>query len=466
MNKKPYLCAMKSQVSAFCVAILLVLAACGTTRKSQREAGPDSLPLRQDAAETVSRATPEAGGEGQGAAVEVGAASLARRLDSLLLTADTLLRMTQLGLNIVDLTTGQALYGHNPLHRMRPASTEKVVTAIAALDCLGPGHTLDTQLLTTAAVKGHTLQGDIYIKGVMDPLFTAADARSLAAQLKAAGITRIQGRLLADASFKDGDEYGWGWCWDDENPVLSPLLVGGKPGLAAAMRTAMNRAGITLAKGIASGTAPSTARCLATVRRPLTEVLRPMLKESDNLCAEAVFYQITKRPNPSRSGGERLAQGKHYSRKQAVEVINEVISRAYENEYTAPALPTLTGGVGGGSSVADGSGLSLYNYQSAATFTRLLAYAAARPDSIYLPLTEALPIAAVDGTLKNRMAASPAADNVRAKTGSVSAVSTLVGYTTQRSTGHLIAFAILNNGLPRMAEGRALQDQICILLSQ
>ena len=116
--------------------------------------------------------------------------------------------------------------------------------------------------------------------------------------------------------------------------------------------------------------------------------------------------------------------------------------------------------------VADGSGLSLYNYQTPETFTRLLTYAAARQDSIYLPLLEALPIAGVDGTLEKRMKDTPAAANVRAKTGSVSAVSTLVGYTTQRSTGHVFAFAILNNGLPRMAEGRTLQDKICVLLSE
>ena len=79
---------------------------------------------------------------------------------------------------------------------------------------------------------------------------------------------------------------------------------------------------------------------------------------------------------------------------------------------------------------------------------------------------EALPIAGMDGTLKKRMIGTPAAANVRAKTGSVSAVSTLVGYTTQRSTGHLFAFAIMNQGVTRMAEGRDFQDRVCILLSE
>ena len=437
----------------FLFLALLLTGSCGTSRKAQRQyVGENSYGVvsgeSRDA--TVSD-------ENRSATDDVQVPLLTLRLDSLLLTADTLLQCTQLGLHIVDLTTGEELYARNPLHRMRPASTEKMVTAIAALDCLGPSYQFSTQLLTTATVSGSTLQGDLYIKGTMDPLLTQADVRTLANRLKAAGVRTINGRLVADASFKDGDEYGWGWCWDDENPTLTPLLVGGKPGLEAALKSAMKNAGITLKKGVTTGAAPAAARELIAFRRPLTDVLQPMMKESDNLCAEAVFYQLQR---PAMYGGDRQARGKHYSRKLAAEIIKDLINRAYAEQ-------PIPGGAGGESaSIADGSGLSLYNYQTPETFTRLLTYAASRPDSIYVPLLTSLPIAAVDGTLKNRMAGTPAAENVRAKTGSVTAVSTLVGYTTQRSTGHLIAFAIMNNGLPRMAEGRALQDKICIVLSE
>jgi len=164
-----------------------------------------------------------------------------------------------------------------------------------------------------------------------------------------------------------------------------------------------------------------------------------MMKESDNLCAEAVFYQLGK------------------SRKQVAAVIADLIARA---NAASPA------GGETASTIADGSGLSLYNYQTPETFTRLLAYAAARPDNIYNPLLEALPIASVDGTLKNRMAGTAAGIAVRAKTGTVTAISSLVGYTTQRSTNHLIAFAIMNQGVPRSAQGRAFQDEVCRLLSE
>ena len=348
---------------------------------------------------------------------------LQRGIDQLL-EESGVTQFAQVAVAVYDVTADNMLYERGLYQRMRPASTEKVVTAISALDRLGPDYTLNTQLLTTAAVSGNTLKGDLYLKGVMDPLLSIADVRTLVAQLKAAGITRIDGRLLADASFKDADEYGWGWCWDDDNPVLTPLLCGGKPGLVAQVQAALRQTGITLGKGTASATAPASARPLATFSRPLSEVLQPMLKESNNLCAEAVFYQMGR------------------TRKSITD-----------------NLTTQSGEV-----IADGSGLSLYNYQTAANFIRLLAHAA-RSERILPALWNALPIAAVDGTLKKRMAGTPAEGVVRAKTGSVTAVSTLVGYTVQSSTGNLIAFAILTQGVQRMAEGRDLQDQICVLLT-
>lgn len=379
---------------------------------------------------------------------------VAANIDHLLAAYDTLLQRTQLGLHVIDLTTAEVLYARNAHQRMRPASTEKVATAVAALDLLGPDYKLTTQLLSSAGITGSTLDGDLYLKAVMDPLLSVADVRSLANQLKSAGIYTIAGRLIADTSFKDADEYGWGWCWDDDNPTLSPLLCEGRPVLVDQLMSALRAAGITVSRGTSIGTTPTGVRPLATVSRPLTAVLRPMLKESDNLCAEAVFYQIAK----AYSIYSRLnASTKSYSRKNGAAAVTAVINKSHLPQW---------GGREGTSTVADGSGLSLYNYQTPAAFTCLLAYATTRPEAILNPLMSALPIASVDGTLKNRMSGTAAAANVRAKTGTVTAVSSLVGYTTQRSTGHLIAFAIMNQGIERSSEGRALQDKICALLSE
>ena len=405
---------------AWCVVVAAVLvASCGSSRRAVR---PEVVPVAGGVV-PVQVVEPSKGKVKELTAEE----RLAVRLDSLLTARDSLLQTSQLGLHVVDLTTGVVLYARGERQRMRPASTEKVVTAVAALDALGPSYTLDTRLMATGEVNGGVLKGDLYVRGAMDPLLTQADVRALAAQLKAAGVQRVAGRIVADASMKDGDDYGWGWCWDDKNAVLSPLLCGGKPGLAGELKTALGRAGVKVG-AVVAGVTPAAARELVVLRRPLAEVLQPMMKESDNLCAECVFYQLGR------------------TRK----------------EVAARMVPLLGEEV----TVADGSGLSLYNYQTPETFTRLLGYAAARPDSIFQPLLAALPIAGVDGTLKNRMQGTAAEVAVRAKTGTVTAVSTLVGYTTQRSTNHLLAFAIMNQGVKSGAQGRALQDEVCRVISE
>lgn len=434
-------------VAGIVVVCLAVVACAGPRHAQRRERQPDSAHSAlythggvDGAPRTDEPQRPVV--EVIGGDAEVGEAALSAE-DSLRAVLDRLLsgdvcKFSQCAVRVLDLTSGTTLYERNSLQRMRPASAEKVVTAIAALDVLGPSYTFATRLLTTGKLEdGGVLRGDLFIKGGMDPLLTVADVRSLVAQLKEAGVRQVRGRLLADASLKDSDELGWGWCWDDENPVLTPLLVGGKPGLADQLQTALRQAGINVSVPmVMPGTAPASARELAVVRRPLREVLQPMLKQSDNLCAESVFYQLGA------------------TRKTSARVVADVMRRSGDVEGSPQVV------------VADGSGLSLYNYQTAMSFTSLLAYAATRPDSILAPLTEALPIAAVDGTLKKRMATTPAAANVRAKTGSVTAVSTLVGYTRQLSTGHLMAFAILNQGVETMAQGRALQDSICVVLSR
>jgi D-alanyl-D-alanine carboxypeptidase/D-alanyl-D-alanine-endopeptidase (penicillin-binding protein 4) len=112
--------------------------------------------------------------------------------------------------------------------------------------------------------------------------------------------------------------------------------------------------------------------------------------------------------------------------------------------------------------VADGSGLSLYNYVSAELEVCLLRYAFAHR-GIYDALLPSLPIAAVDGTLKSRMTKSPAAGNVKAKTGTVSGISSLAGYCTAPN-GHYLAFSMINQGVSRMSDGRNLQDLLCVAM--
>ena len=114
--------------------------------------------------------------------------------------------------------------------------------------------------------------------------------------------------------------------------------------------------------------------------------------------------------------------------------------------------------------VADGSGLSLYNYVSAELEVALLRYAF-RNENIYLHLYPSLPIAGEDGTLKKRMKGTFAAGNVHAKTGTLTCVTSLAGYCTA-ANGHRLAFAIINQGCLRDADSRAFQDRVCVAMCQ
>ena len=89
--------------------------------------------------------------------------------------------------------------------------------------------------------------------------------------------------------------------------------------------------------------------------------------------------------------------------------------------------------------IADGSGLSLYNYVSPELEVAFLRYAYAN-DNIYPHLITAMPIAGVDGTLEKRMRSGYAHGNVKAKTGTVTGVSALTGYCTA-ANGHLLCFS-------------------------
>ncbi|HEX5876052.1 MAG TPA: D-alanyl-D-alanine carboxypeptidase/D-alanyl-D-alanine-endopeptidase [Pyrinomonadaceae bacterium] len=78
---------------------------------------------------------------------------------------------------------------------------------------------------------------------------------------------------------------------------------------------------------------------------------------------------------------------------------------------------------------------------------------------------DALPIAGVDGTLRNRMRGTPAENNVRAKTGSLSSASSLGGYVTT-GAGEKLAFSITVNNYPRDVDARSLcLDPITVLLA-
>ena len=347
----------------------------------------------------------------------------------------------QIGVMVWDLSDDKQIYGFNERTQLRPASTMKCVTAIAALHRLGNNYNYRTGIYYTGTIDDSTrvLNGDIYCVGGMDPMISNSDITAIAQAIKDLDISRINGSIYADLSFKDKDELGSGWCWDDKNPRLRPLLLGKNDNFIGTLLRRLREQGIEPNGIIGERTLPADATLITMRTHSIGEVMQDMMKKSDNLYAESMFYQLA-----AANGG------KWNSSKQAGNEVNVLIRQLglSPSNYR----------------IADGSGLSLYNYVSAELEVQLLRYAYTQPN-IYNTLLPTLPIAGVDSTLKKRMRKTPAEGNVRAKTGTLFGVSSLAGYLTA-SNGHRLCFAIIVNGGMSQGPMRNLQNKICVALSQ
>ena len=360
------------------------------------------------------------------------------RIDSLL--QSSIFETSTVGLMVYDLTADSALYLHHHRQLLRPASTMKLLTAVTAIDRLGGSYQLRTSLYYKGTIDNRTLCGDLICVGGMDPRFNSDDMRAFVESLQRMGIDTLRGRIVADCSMKDTLRWGEGWCWDDDNPTLSPLLIGKKANFTERLLKELTDQGIVLSGVVTTyGARPVDAKFICSRTHTIDQILGRMMKESDNLYAEAMFYQI------AAATGNRPATAKH-----ARTLMQQLIRQMGLNPK--------------GYRMADGSGLSLYNYLSAELLVRLLRYAW-HNQQVYDLLQPSLPVAGEDGTLKKRMKSPFTSGNVRAKTGTVTGVSSLAGYCTA-ANGHELCFAIINQGIMHNNTGRHFQDRICMALCQ
>lgn len=365
--------------------------------------------------------------------------SLQRNLDNII-EKSSFLKRSQLGLMVYDLTADSLLYSVNEKQTMRPASTMKLLTSITALDKLGDSYQFKTYLRHTGEIVDslRTLKGDVYIVGGMDPRLNRDDIIAFVESIKKLGVDTIRGNVYADRSMKDEDLLGEGWCWDDDNPVLSPLVYGRKDQLMARFLSELENASIVLIGLSDEKKAPSSSKIVCVRSHSMDQILMKMMKDSDNLYAESMFYQIaaTQR-KPAKSSGAR-----------AVEQALIKKMKLNPSDYK----------------IADGSGLSLYNYVTPELEVAFLRYAYEN-SNIYNNIYSSLPIAGVDGTLSKRMRKTSAERKVRAKTGTLTGISSLAGY-AKASNDHDIAFCIINQGVLRASPAKAFQDKVCIALTK
>jgi D-alanyl-D-alanine carboxypeptidase/D-alanyl-D-alanine-endopeptidase (penicillin-binding protein 4) len=196
----------------------------------------------------------------------------------------------------------------------------------------------------------------------------------------------------------------------------------------------------------------------STKSPPLREIVRTMMLASQNLYAQLLFLQVGARrlsEADEKGGGEvtefdALADPRRATELSARAAMVEFIRRA---------------GIGTNAVfLEDGAGLSRGTLASAAATVQLLRFMDRHPAGAFF--RGALPVAGVDGTLRNRMKETPAEGNVAAKTGTMRFISALSGYATSAG-GEPFAFSVfLNHYRPRDGfNARDDVDRIAVLLA-
>ncbi|WP_374970316.1 D-alanyl-D-alanine carboxypeptidase/D-alanyl-D-alanine-endopeptidase [Terrabacter sp. BE26] len=117
----------------------------------------------------------------------------------------------RVGMVVADASTRRPVYLRGADTPLAPASTQKAFTAAAALTRLGPGFRWTTDAYAAPVGAGGVVPGRLYLKGSGDPTLLERDLSSLVAGLRAKGVKRITGDVVADASAFDEVRYNPYW---------------------------------------------------------------------------------------------------------------------------------------------------------------------------------------------------------------------------------------------------------------
>jgi D-alanyl-D-alanine carboxypeptidase/D-alanyl-D-alanine-endopeptidase (penicillin-binding protein 4) len=351
---------------------------------------------------------------------------------------------------VTDAMTGRELWAQGAGVPMQPASTNKVLTAAAALLTLDR----DARLETTVVAPDQTASsGLVVLKGGGDPTLSAAPKNvdtwyrgaarisDLADQVRRSGI--VPKVVQVDASAYSGPTLARGWDpldidGGDIAPMEAVMLDGGRTQPvsvdSARSKTPALDAGRALAVALGVNPAtvtvrptPVTGDQIASVQSPpLIERLRQMMSESDNVMAESTGREVAAEVGKPQSfdGGAAAVLGQ--------------LSKA--------GIDT------GGATLMDSSGLSVDDRLTAETLDEVVNAAAADAtldaNHDLRPLVDLLPIAGGSGTLSNRFldtdAGRDAVGLLRAKTGSLTGTNALAGFVTDDS-GRVLTFSLISN---------------------
>jgi serine-type D-Ala-D-Ala carboxypeptidase/endopeptidase (penicillin-binding protein 4) len=423
-------------------------------------------------------------------------------------------RSGEWGVMVTSLSRGDTLFAANVGVPLLPASTMKLVTAALALDRLGPDHRLSTDVLHDGRIDSDgTLRGNLYLRGDGDPTLSrryhGGDYSSPMAKLvdivQRAGVSRIDGSVIGDASAFDEEAYPAGWLDRyrgagyaarvsplslNDNIVwvtVAPASRSGQPArvwlepatttirLQGSVNTVAGRGTAVRANNSLDGYSINVRGSIganSAVRRFGLVVEHPSMFTTGAFHAALLARGITisgeiglgtTPRNATQIGSlssppveQIIAPMNRESINLFAELLFKNAARGPQRERqgTARAAEEVlrdffarrVGSEVDGLVAADGSGLSTLDRLTSRQMIQLLHYA---HHASWGPTFHAsLPVAGLSELMRLRMRQSPAEGNLHAKTGTTDTVIGLAGYVTAEN-GEVLAFSFIYNGTDR-----------------
>ena len=338
-------------------------------------------------------------------------------------------------------TGTRLVYLHLADIRRIPASTQKLLTSMVALDTWGPSFRFPTLAVARHELHDGVVRGDLFIVGSGDPTVDAGSMARLAGRVDQAGVERITGSVVGDTSAFTREWWAPGWV-----PGLSRSYVNrttalafegnAGPGLpeeaaATSLTSALEARGVDVEGQPDAGDVPGSISEVARIRSaPLASLLTIQNHGSVNFFAETILKAIG-----ADASGEAGSTAAGAARVEAWAAERGVLAQ-----------------------VRDGSGLSHQDRISVQGLVVLMLLAGREPwgDA----LERSLP-GPGEGTIGDRLRGIP----VRARTGTLfeTPVSSLAGWVEDASDGP-VAFAVLSRGLDKSSAIR-IEDEIVGILA-
>jgi D-alanyl-D-alanine carboxypeptidase/D-alanyl-D-alanine-endopeptidase (penicillin-binding protein 4) len=414
-------------------------------------------------------------------------------------------RSGQWGAIVVSLTRGDTLFEQNPDGQLAPASTMKMYTSALALDRFGPDYVFKTPIFRDGAIGSDgTLAGNLYLKGMGDPSLSPRfwkgvnPMEALAQQVYQAGVRRVRGDVIGDATFFDQQLIPDGWKKSylgaayaarvsalslNENLVWVVVAANG-PNAEVSLEPATTTIPVQSTVRVVAG---SGGRITATRQADGSLLVRGTVGRN---AAPRKYSLVVDDPATFTTGALRAALEKQGIRIDGGTKLGKVPANATQIAAVAsPPLGQIVGEMNRESinivaellfrtaaakddqpgsaqtglmnlreffsekvkapsnvlNVSDGSGLSELDRVTPRSMVELLNYAhQADWSSVF---HASLPVEGESGTLKRRTG-TPARGNLHAKTGTTNTVAALGGFVTARN-GEILAFSFIYNGSDR-----------------